>query len=610
MSARATVLAAALSAMCAACGDPPAASPDGAPPAKPAAGADAAPARPAVPLPLFTDVAEAAGVAPTNHTGKPKEKDWIVSGMGGGTIVLDYDQDGRMDLVVVDGTMLTEQGELQYDDEWRTRVYHNDGGMKFTEVTKKCGVDLKAFGFGGASCDYDADGRPDFYVNCWGPSYLYRNRGDGTFEEVAAKAGLSNQPDDMSTSCCWGDVNGDGFPDVYVANYCDQRAVIDDYIKRQGKPGRSAIWRGFKVYAGPTGLPAQKDRLYFANGDGTFREVTETNLPGLKPSYGFQPIMSDLDNDGDLDIYVCNDTENNYLWLNDGKGGFVERGVEAGVAADADSNPQASMGIDAADFNRDGWLDMYVSNFSHNHNTLYVNKTGSRRVPSFADLSNQFNVAGPSYRRLSWGLRMLDYDNDGELDLFVACGHVYGEIDNFEQGTGTSYRQICMLERNRGPAAGYVFEDMTLPTNRGGPAFDIKRVWRGAAFADFDNDGDQDVFVTALNDKAALFRNDGGDRNAFLVFRLVGKGGLRDPCGARVTIFLADGRPRLEELHHGASFGCDNDPRFFFGLGAETAAKRVEVRWPNGDKQSFADVAARKFYVIEQGKDALVEDKR
>jgi hypothetical protein len=559
-----------------------------------------------------------------NHTGKAREKDWIVSGMGGGTIVLDYDQDGWMDFVLVDGTMLTEDGDLQYSDDARTRVYHNDGGMRFTDVTAKSGIDLKAFGFGGASCDYDADGKPDFFVCCWGGNHLFHNRGDGTFEDVTEKAGLRGPPEDMSTACCWGDVNGDGIPDLYVANYLDQRKVIEAFKIDGRKGGRWADWRGFKVYVGPHGLPAQKDRLYFGQADGTFKEVTDTNLgPQSPPRYGFQPVMTDVDNDGDLDIYVANDTEPNYLWINDGHGKFVERGVEAGVAYDADAQAQASMGVDVADVNRDGWMDIVVTNFSHNHLTIYENETKTTQVVTFTDKSAQYQVTRPSYLRLQWGVRFLDYDNDGNLDLFVANGHVYGEIDNFERQTGSSYKQRCLLLRGVGPptnafenvgdlAEGEDPADPAVIARHGGPAMQLKRVWRGAAFADFDNDGDLDVLVTALNDYPALFRNDGGNRNNFLVFRLIGKGGMRDPCGARVTVWPADGRPHMEELHHGASFCCDNDPRLFFGLGAETSAKRVEIRWPGETKpsQTFENVAARKFYVLEQGKNELREDKR
>jgi hypothetical protein len=599
---------------------PPAAAPVPVAPAVPKPAAPAAPAA-ARPLPVFVDVAKQAGLVAMNHTGKPVQKDWIVSGMGGGAIVLDYDRDGLMDLVVVDGTMLTEAGDLEFNDDWRTRVYHNDGNLKFTDVTAKSGVDVKAFGFGGASCDYDADGWPDFYICCWGRSYLLRNRGDGTFEEVAAKAGLLGADDDMSTGCCWGDVDGDGVQDLYVSNYADQHAFIKE-CREAGRPGRYAMWRSFPVYVGPGGLKGQLDRLYLGNGDGTFREATTANLGPQEPvGYGFQPIMSDVDNDGDLDIYVPNDTQKNYLWINDGKGHFIDRGVEAGAAYDFDGKTQASMGVDFADVNRDGWLDLAVSNFSHDHFTLYVNQSGKTRNASFQDMSNAYNVTRPSFLRLQWGNRLFDFDCDGNLDLFVACGHVYGEIDNFQKATGSSYRQRCLLLRGVGPPTN-AFEnvgdlkdgenpaDPAIVAKRGGPAMQLMRVWRGAAFADFDNDGDLDVFVGALNDYPALFRNDGGNRNSFLVFRLVGKGGLRDPSGARVTVFLADGKPRVEELHHGASFSNDNDPRLFFGLGAETEAKRVEVRWPGGATQSFEHVAARKEYLVEQGVSELKEVTR
>jgi enediyne biosynthesis protein E4 len=581
----------------------PAAPGPGAPQAAPP-GAPAAPAN-SSPLPTFVDVATEAGITAANHSGKPAQKDWIVSGMGGGTIVLDYDGDGRMDLLIVDGTMLTEKGELQYDDEWRTRLYRNEGGMRFTDVTRQAGIDVKAFGFGGASCDYDGDGRPDVYVCTWGRNHLLRNRGDGTFEDVTDRAGVAGADDDMSTACCWGDVDGDGIPDLYVANYIDQWKFIKQ-CREKGLPGRNAEFRGNKVYVGPPGLTGQQDRLYLGSPDGTFREVTKERLPPEDPlRYGFQPVMSDFDNDGDLDIYVANDTQPNYLYVNDGKGKFTDFAVEAGAAVDFDSRAQASMGVDVADVNRDGWLDIVVTNFSHDHNTIYVNQTGRANRLSFRDMSNAYNLTRPSYLRLSWGTRLLDYDNDGELDLFIACGHVYGEIDTFEATTGSTYKQRNLLMHNDGPPRF----TLTDKTDVGGPAFGIKRVWRGAAFGDFDDDGDMDVFVTALNDVPALLRNDGGNRNGFIAFRLVGAGRMRDPCGARVTVELDDGRTRVEELHHGASFCGDNDPRLFFGLGSGKRAKRVSVRWPDGTTQSFDDVAGRRFWLVEQGKPDLKSER-
>jgi enediyne biosynthesis protein E4 len=561
--------------------------------------------RTAIGPPVFVDVAHEAGIDAENHTGVPGEKDWVGAAMGGGVIVLDYDQDGRMDAVLVDGTMLTREGELRFDDAWRTRVFHNDGGMRFTDVTARSGVDLRAFALGGASCDYDADGWPDFYVCCWGRNRLYHNRGDGTFEDVTGRAGVAGGDDEFGTACAWGDVNGDGVHDLYVANYVDLAAVIAKNHAR-GAPGRSGTWKGMTVYPGPRGLPGQADRLYFGNGDGTFRDVTATNLPKeVPPGYGFQPVMTDLDNDGDLDVYVANDGVPSFLLVNDGHGKFAECGVAAGAARDVDGRALSSMGVDVADVNRDGWLDVFVTNFAFEHNALYLNRTGRRGVLHFDDASNAYNVADPARARVSWGTKLLDYDNDGELDLFAACGHVYGEIPDFEKNTGSSYRETCLLERGTGPPS-HAFADVT---GASGPAFTERRVWRGAGFADFDDDGDLDVLVTALNDRAGLFRNDGGNRNGFLVFRLVGKGGLRDPSGARVTVQLASGS-RVEELHHGASYCSDNDPRLFFGTGSETSARRVEVRWPGGQAQAFENVAARRFYVVDQATGELREDVR
>jgi len=563
------------------------------------------------PLPQFVNIAKEAGVEIANHTGKPQQKDWIASGMGGGSIVLDYDADGDMDLCFVDGTMITEKGVMEYDPEWRTRLFRNDGGMKFTDVTEEAGIDIQAFGFGGASCDYDADGFPDIHISAWGRNYLLHNNGDGTFEDVTAAAGVLGDPRDMSTACAWGDLDGDGIHDLYVSNYLDQWWQIEKYREDYTEAelhGRRCDWRGYMVYCGPLGLPAQADRLYLGNGDGTFREVGEERLRRGDGSVqdnrcGFTPVMTDVDNDGDLDIYVANDTQSNFLWVNDGKGHFVDMGLEAGVAMNRDVIDQAGMGVDAADLNRDGRIDLIVTNFSHDYNTLYLNYTKGKR-PSFRDLSHNLKVAKLAYLRLCWGTRLLDYDNDGELDMFVACGHVYGEIANFPD-TGTSYEQKCLLLRNLGPPK-YAFEDVT---DRSGAALQLRRVWRGAAFADFDDDGDQDIFITALNDISALCRNDGGNANAYLRFRLSGPGMQRDPSGARVYVHTPEGRVLMEELHHGASFCSDNDPRLFFGLGGYESVPKVVVRWPGGEEQTFENVETSKLYRVTHGQAELVLDE-
>ncbi len=565
-----------------------------------------APAAPEGPVPQFVDVLPGSGIVADNHSGKPAKKDWIVSGMGGGSILFDYDGDGDMDVLIVDGTMLTSEGELQYDDAWRTRLFRNDGALKFTDVTAAAGIDIRAFGFGGASCDYDADGDLDFYVCTWGRNFLMRNRGDGTFEDVTDAAGVRGADDDMSTCCSWGDVNGDGRPDLYVSNYIDQWKFIRECQEHKPEPlpGLHCEWRGFRVYCGPPGLTPQPDRLYFAREDGTFEDVSATNLVDQDPRYAFQSVMTDVDNDGDLDIYVANDTRRNCLWINDGHGRFQDLGLASGCGLDADMKEQAGMGVDVADVNRDGLLDIFVTNFSHDFNTLYVNTTRKADAPVFKDLSHIHNVSRLSYLSLCWGTKLFDMDCDADLDMLVACGHVYGEIDNFTAATGTSYAQKPLLLRNQGPPR-FKFEDVGAAA---GPGMQIARVWRGAIFGDLDDDGDVDVLMTELNGTPALMRNDGGNTNAFLRFRLVRKDGMPDPPGARVIVTLEPGVSLLAELHHGASFCSDNDPRLHFGAGSRTSVPQVEVVWPDGSRQTFRDVATRKLYRVRQGQDTLEAD--
>ena len=597
---------------------------------------------PRLPLPTFRDVAESAGIAVVNHTGRFETKEWLAAAMGGGAIALDYDQDSDIDLVVVDGTDLTPEGDLVYDDAWRTRLFRNDteagGAMKFTDVTAASGIDLKAFGIGGASCDYDADGFPDFFVACWGASHLFHNRGDGSFEDVTAKAGVAGDDRDFSTACAWGDVDGDGVHDLYVATHVDQRGFIEDV--RAGARARTVEWHGYQVYGGPCGLAPQKDRLYLGNGDGTFREATGANLVAQTPRCGFQAVMSDLDNDGDLDIFVANDTQPNHLWVNDGKGSFLDRAVPAAVATTRELREQAGMGVDAEDIDRDGWIDLTLTAFTEDQNTIFVNRTRCARVLTFRDESADLGIATVSRFRTAWGVRFLDYDNDGWLDHFSACGHLFGDLPKLEVRETVSNRQRCQILRSvsprrdggpsdgeepsreggqstQGPRTARKFDEVT---DVAGPAFEIARTWRGAAFGDFDDDGDTDVFVTALNDKAALFRNDcedaagagppnrPGPRNGFVRFRLVGKHGLRDPSGARVSLKMPNGRIHMSELHHGASFCSDNDPRMLFGLGAVEVVPEVEVRWPSGTIQTFRDVRGRSAYVIHEGEEGLRPD--
>ena len=560
-------------------------------------------AAPSAPKPFgarFVDLhEEATGFGPVNHTGVPGNKQWIAEAMGGAAILFDYDLDGDVDILFVDGNICADAPH----PDARTRLYRNDGGFKFTEVTKAAGIDITEVGYGGAAADYDNDGDRDVFVGVLGLNHLLRNNGNGTFTDAAAEAGVQGDPRDMSTACTWADFDGDGWLDLYVSNYLDMLRVVDDF-RKEGRIGRSCDWRGFKVYCGPMGLPYQKDRLYLSNGRDektgtvTFREASE-RLVGMQARPSFQCIAADYDVDGDMDVYVATDTEPNHLWVNDGKANFRDEGMEAGCAYAAQVQPQAGMGVDVADYDHDGLLDITVTNFSHDYNTVYRNRSKPRKsggmLASFEDVSVRTGVNQATFIRLCWSALFTDADNDGDADLFYSAGHVYGEIDHFAE-SGTSYRQKNLLLQNTGGTSPQ-FSDVS---GAAGPAFQVEEVHRGGGQADLDDDGDMDFVVAVLNGKAYILRNDGGNANGWIRLSLRGKGML-DPAGALVRV-EADGLlPQTDAWTRGASFLSDSDPRMLFGLGSAKKAAKVAVTWPSGAKSEFRDLDARAHWLLEEG---------
>jgi hypothetical protein len=555
----------------------------------------------------FVDLhGDATGFSPENHTGIAGDKSWIAEAMGGGVIVLDYDRDGRMDVLFVDGNVVDRAPVPGA----RTRLFRNLGGFRFAETTKEAGIDVTGVGYGGAAADYDGDGDVDVYLCMLGSNVLLKNRGDGTFVDAAGEAGVGGGERDMSTACCWADFDGDGRLDLYVANYMDMLTIIDDF-KKLGRPGRDCDWRGFKVYCGPM-PPYQKDRLYLSNGPDpktgvvTFRDATE-NLRDQAARPSFQPVAADYDQDGDLDVFTATDTLPNHLWVNDGKGVFRDEGMEAGCAYSGTVKAQAGMGVDVSDYDHDGKLDIIVTNFSHDYYTLYRNTSVLPRkgakgfVPAFDDVSIRTGVSGPTYIRLGWGAHFVDYDGDGDRDLMFTSGHVYGEIDNFAE-TGTTYRQKNLLLENRGGSSP-LYVDVS---EQAGPAFQVQEVHRGSAAADFDDDGDLDFAVAVLNGKAYLVRNDGGNGAPWLRITLRGKAPL-DPAGALVCV-EADGLlPQWEVAKRGDSFVSCSDPRILFGLGTAKKAAKVTVTWPSGGKSEFRDLEAKAHWLLEEG---VAEAKR
>ncbi len=548
----------------------------------------------------FVDRTAHAGFTFENHTGKKTAKDFIVEAKGGGALVLDYDGDGDLDLYVIDGNTyrVDERGVVRSRTTTpgaHNRLLRNDGNWRFTDVTEAAGVGDRSYGFGGGVGDFDNDGRPDIFVCNWGRNVLYRNNGDGTFTDVTDRAGVGGRDSHYSTGATFFDADGDGDLDLYVANYNDMGA----YIRRCRGKGRTARWRGIMVYAGPKGIPPQPDEFYRNNGDGTFTDETRTALVDQEPRYAFTAVPGDYDNDGDLDLYVSCDTLRNALWVNDGTGRFRDRGARSGADVDAQMCMQAGMGVDAADYNRDGWLDLFVTNFSHDKNTLYRNRTAQAGSLFFEDVSVAAGLGSLDFYKTCWGTKFEDFDHDGNLDIFVTAGHVYPEVDRFPERVGTTYRQLPSLWISEGPPA---WRFHRLEGKAAGPGLAVPKVGRGSCFADFDDDGDIDVFIVALNERPLLLENRLEKRGHWFMLDLVGgEGEDRDAIGVRVTVTAGEIR-QMRERKRSASFISANDPRLHWGLGPHDKVDRLEIRWRNGDTEVHEDLPADHLYRAVHGK--------
>jgi hypothetical protein len=532
----------------------------------------------------FVDATPGSGIDYRNVCGAaPAEKGWLAEGMGAGAAWLDYDLDGKLDLYVVNGSRFDRkpgQGEP-------SRLYRGDGAGRFVDVTEKAGVANREWGFGVAVGDYDNDGDPDLYVTNLGANVLYRNKGDGAFENVTQKAGVGDG-DRWSSSAAFFDMDDDGDLDLYVANYM---VGTPSAVPRAGTPeaqAKNCAYRGIQVFCGPIGQTPVQDALYRNNGDGTFTDVTKGVGMWLDPPrYGLGVVTADFDGDGDQDVYVANDSVASSLWENDGHGMFKEVGLSKGVAFNADGRAQAGMGTDFGDYNGDGWLDIALTTFSQDLKTLYRSVGGK----FFVDESQLVGM-NVTYMQLSWGVGFHDFDLDGDEDLFIANGHVYPQVDG--HGIGTTFRQANHLFRNDGKRFLEVGKTA-------GPSLAVERSFRGAAFADYDDDGDMDVFVTALDEAGMLLRNDSprGERH-WLEVRLIGKKSNKDGVGARVKVTSA-GKTWIRERKGGGSYLSAHDPRLHFGLGALGRVERIEVRWPSGHVDTIGDAHVDRVITIREG---------
>jgi enediyne biosynthesis protein E4 len=458
-------------------------------------------------------------------------------------------------------------------------LYKNNGGT-FVDVTSQASLLKKGWGMGVCAGDYNNDGYEDLYITAYGPSVLFRNNGDGTFSDVTASAGVSNTR--WSTNCAFGDYDRDGNVDLYVANYM----TFDETVPPRGVNPKCKFL-GIDVFCGPQGLQGEPDVLFHNNGNGTFTDATKA--AGIKDPnyYGFGVVFSDFDNDGWPDIYVANDGNPNLLFHNNHNGTFSEMGVLSGAGLNEAGRAQSGMGVGVGDYDGNGFFDIFVTNFAGDTNTLYKN-TGKML---FSDVTSLAGLGEISLAYLGWGAGIEDFDNDGLPDIFVANGHVYPQVDAFE--TGQHYAQRKELYRNLGNGA---FKETA--RDAGADLINPKSS-RGAAFGDYDNDGNIDVFVINLNDRPSLFRNEGGTRNHWLTLKLKGTRSNRDAIGARVEI-QAGGKTQVHEVRSGASYLSHNDMRLHFGLGGATRVERIRIRWPNGNSEEISGVDADQFITITE----------
>jgi enediyne biosynthesis protein E4 len=545
-----------------------------------AAGASA-PAAPARPAPRFVNTAAAAGLTLVNVCGRA-EKTTIDETVGNGVCLYDVDDDGKIDVFIPNGS---RAGSFPPGREPRSALYRNRGDGTFEDITARAGV--ASTGYWAQGCvfgDYDDDGRVDLFLTGFGRYVLYRGLGGGRFQDVTASSGLKERG--WSTGAAFGDYDGDGRLDLYVSHYVDYDASSPPLPP----PGslRNCFYKGAPVICGPGGLKPSIGRLFHNEGNGVFKDVTKSSGMVTRPTgYGLGALWSDLDLDGDLDLFVANDTTPNWLYRNDGHGRFTEVGAISGAAFTEDGRAQSGMGVDAGDFDNDGLLDLVVTSFSHDYDSLRHNDGAM----TFSDVSMVSGIGLPTLPTLGWGVGFLDYDNDGRQDLFIANGHVFSNID--DRHLGTTWKQHNQLFHNEGNGR---FREVTAEA---GPAFQEVHSARGAAFGDFDDDGDTDILINNMDEPPSLLRNDGGNAGHWIGFRLIGAPRNRGAVGARVVVRSCS-LNQIKEIHAGSSHNSSNDPRLLYGLGTATSVDRVEIRWPLGRVQVLNDPPIDRYHTVRE----------
>jgi hypothetical protein len=533
---------------------------------------------PSAPVPRFEDIAQQAGLTVPHISSA--DKHYILESMSGGVGLFDCDNDGKLDIVVVNGSTVDR---FRKGGDPMVTLYHQDADLKFTDITQTAGLTRKGWGMGVAVADFDNDGLLDLYVTGYGGNVLYRNLGNCRFQDVTDRAVVGGVG--FSTGAAWADYDRDGHVDLFVSRYVH---VDINKLPEPGSDEKFCRFKGVLVQCGPWGMQGESDLLYHNRGDGTFEEVSKKAcVNDSNHYYGLGATWGDYDNDGWPDLYVANDAGPNYLYRNKHDGTFEETGLLMGVAVSGDGLEQGSMGVDWGDYLHEGRLSMLVTNFADQANTLYH----SLGQQGFTDVSWPSKLAQASYPLVGWGTAFFDMDNDGWLDIFVANGHVYPQMDSIPGSA--SYRQPMLLFRN---SRDGTFEDVSAASGLSAMSPASRR---GAAFGDVNNDGNIDIVVLNVGQPPSLLLNRNDNANHRVLFNLHGTKSNRAAIGARVTV-KAGGLVQFSEIRGGAGYLSQNDLRLHFGLAGADKMDEVTIAWPSGKTETLRNLAADFIYVVEE----------
>lgn len=522
---------------------------------------------------VLNDVTKKTGITFV-HTDGSSGKRYIVESVTAGLALFDYDGDDDIDIYFLNGAPLKG---TKVKKTPKNELYRNEGNWKFTNVTDRAGVGDTGFGLGVTVGDYDNDGHLDLYVNNYGPNVLYRNKGDGTFEDVTQKAGVA-AGHKVGASAHFLDMDKDGDLDLFVASYL--HFTYENHLMRSS--------RGIPKYAGPMDFPPMPNDLFRNNGDGTFTDVgVESGIADHK-GWGMGGVCADIDNDGDTDVYIANDVYANFLFLNDGTGKFEETGLLAGLAYDVQGDDQGSMGIDCGDYNNDGWLDFFQTSYAEEMTILYKNLGDG----IFEDVSRTTGAGSGTLAHVTWGTGFADFDNDGDRDIFVACGHLQDNVERYNNSAVTNAPNVLLMNMGNGK-----FVDVS---DQSGDGMKVKMRSRAAGFDDLDNDGDIDVVILNARREPTILRNDSVSKNHWLKVRLRGVKTNRNGIGAHVKV-TADNLVLLDEVHSGRGYQSHYGMCLHFGLGSHDKVDRIEVRWIGGGTDVFKNVAVDRLIYLTEG---------